>query len=89
MLLATTLIEVCSRYTRLVLVDTLTVIRHHHGKGSEEGLEVVRQLRPASVAGVHGDEGSTGSYQLDLTALEQEHLGLHGRHMGGKWDTVR
>ena len=54
----------------------LTVIRYHHGEWSKEGLEVVWQLCSASIARVHCNEGSTRSYQLDLTALKQKYLGL-------------
>jgi hypothetical protein len=34
------------------------VVGYHHGYWSEEGLEVVRQLGPARVAGIHRDKHS-------------------------------
>ena len=33
-------------------------------------LQVVRQLRPAGIARVHGDEDATGGHQAQLTPLE-------------------
>lgn len=39
-------------------------------------LEVIRQLGPASVPGVHGDEDSTGRVQRELGAFKEEHLEL-------------
>ena len=53
-----------------------TIVWDHHGEGSEESLEVVWQLSPASIARVHGDKHRTRLVQLDLTALKHESLGL-------------
>ena len=53
-----------------------TIVWDHHGKGSEESLEIVWKLSPASIARVHGDKHRTRLVQLDLTALKHESLGL-------------
>lgn len=49
-----------------------SVVGHHHGYWSEESLQVVWQFRPARIARVHGDEGRTRRYQLNLPALEHK-----------------
>ena len=38
---------------------SLTVVGNHHGDGSEECLQVVRQFGAPCVPRIHGDEGST------------------------------
>ena len=48
------------------------VVWHHHGTRPEQGFQVVRQLRPAGVARVHGDEHVAGVQQRDRRALEHE-----------------
>ena len=50
----------------LDLLDYLKV-RHHHGDAPEERLEVLGQLLPAGVAGVHGDE--EGAHRLEGDVL--------------------
>ena len=35
------------------------VVGDHHGHWSEQGLEVVRQVRPAGISRVHGGEDGT------------------------------
>lgn len=57
----------------------LTIIRNHHGKRTEEGLQVVGQLCPASIARIHRDEGGTRWHQFYLPALKHKHLGLLGQ----------
>lgn len=56
--------------------DVRTIVWDHHGEGSEESLEIVWQLSPASIAGVHGDKHRACLVQLDLTTLKQKSLGL-------------
>ena len=56
--------------------DVRTIVWDHHGEGSEESLEIVWQLSPTSIAGVHGDKHRACLVQLDLTALKQKSLGL-------------
>ena len=48
------------------------VVGYHHGNGSVQRLQVVRELRPARVPGVHGDEGGAGGLQGYLHPLEHE-----------------
>lgn len=47
-------------------------VRHHHGYGAEQRLQVVRQLRPARVPGVHRDEYAARGHQVDAVAVEHE-----------------
>mmetsp|Transcript_6230 Transcript_6230/g.12946 ORF Transcript_6230/g.12946 Transcript_6230/m.12946 type:complete len:386 (+) Transcript_6230:7525-8682(+) len=85
----------------LHLLDDLEV-RSHHRNTTEERLEVLRELLPSSVSGVHGDEEGTDGLKEDvlrvsgelevlnallLSVLDREHLlGDDGKH--GKRDTV-
>ena len=48
------------------------IVRHHHGAGPEEGLEVVGELRAPRVAGVHGDVHGARGDEPDLRVLEDE-----------------
>jgi hypothetical protein len=48
---------------------------NNHDHRSEESLQVVWQLRSASIAGVHGDVDSNGWHQLHVDVLEED-LGL-------------
>lgn len=65
------------------------IVGHHHGYGSEQGFEVVRELSASSVAWVHSDEGSTCHHQLDLSALKHEPGQLQDRdHMTGGLNQV-
>lgn len=47
-------------------------MRHSRGVPPEESLEVLGKLRPACVAGVHGDEDPHGGLQGDALIQEQE-----------------
>lgn len=55
----------------------------------KQHLEVIWELRAASIAGVHGDEGIAGGHQPDLHSFKGEHaelgsLGtLDGQHLLG------
>ena len=40
----------------------------------EEGLQVLRQFRPASIAWIHCDEETNSRRQLDLTSFKPETL---------------
>ena len=53
------------------------VVRDHHGHRPEQGLEVVRELCPSSIARVHGDEHCTGSLQSYLHPFKHEPVHLH------------
>ena len=48
------------------------VVWHHHGYGSEESFQVVRELCSSSVAWVHGDERGACVHKFDLAALKSE-----------------
>ena len=50
------------------------VIRYHHGHRTEQGLQVVRQFRSASVTWVHGDEYGAGRVESDLRPLKQQRV---------------
>lgn len=56
----------------------LTVVWHHHSKGTEESLQVVRELSAAGVPGVHGDKDGTCPNELDLSTFKHESLHLMG-----------
>mmetsp|Transcript_44095 Transcript_44095/g.42770 ORF Transcript_44095/g.42770 Transcript_44095/m.42770 type:complete len:971 (-) Transcript_44095:205-3117(-) len=53
-------------------LDDRLPIWHHHGDTPEENLEVLGQLLPPSVAGVHGDEVAAGLHQHDRLGLVGE-----------------
>lgn len=57
------------------------VVRHHHGYGPEQSLQVVRQLGSSGVTWVHGDERSARHHQLDLFALKQKLCQLDKRKL--------
>mmetsp|Transcript_23248 Transcript_23248/g.48266 ORF Transcript_23248/g.48266 Transcript_23248/m.48266 type:complete len:297 (-) Transcript_23248:5318-6208(-) len=79
----------------LDLLDDLEIGRHH-GNATEESLEVLGELLPSSVTGVHGDKERAHGLQenilgisreleilnvLLLSILDREHLlGDHGEH---------
>ena len=44
----------------------------HTAHGPDRHLQVVRQLCPASIARVHGDEDATGGHQAQLTPLKAQ-----------------
>eukprot|EP00968_Pinguiococcus_pyrenoidosus_P007308 scaffold486_cov254-Pinguiococcus_pyrenoidosus.AAC.1 len=62
----------------LDLHDDLEV-GHHHGHAAEQRLEVLRQLLPAGVAGVHRDEEAAHGLQHDVLRVARE---LEGGHAG-------
>ena len=51
------------------LTDLLQIWHDHH-HGSEESLDGLRQLCPASIARVHGDEDAHTTVHADLLALK-------------------
>ena len=55
----------------LDLRDELEV-RYHHRDGAEQRLQVVGQLRPPRVAGVHRDEGVCVGVERERRALEHK-----------------
>lgn len=59
-------------------------VRHHHRYGAEHGFQIVGQLGPAGVPGIHGDEYAARRFQADLVALEREfrQAGLKSRVNG-------
>ena len=64
------------------------VVGHHHGHGSEQGLQVVGQFGAAGIAGIHCDEDGAGLLQGDFDALENEPFRLekHARILlSGLW----
>ena len=50
------------------------VVRDHHRARAEERLEVIGELGPPGVAGVHGDEHATPVVEVELGVLEDEPL---------------
>ena len=48
------------------------VVRHHHGAGAEEHLEVVREVTSAGVARVHGYVDPAGGDERNFVAFEIE-----------------
>ncbi len=50
------------------------VIWDHHCHCSEEGFQVVGQLRTTSVAGVHCNEDIAGRFERDVGVFEEEDL---------------
>ena len=54
------------------------VVWHHHSAGTEQSLEVIRQLGSASVTGVHSDVDGTGAVQDKVGGI----LEIEGRLLG-------
>ena len=54
------------------------VVRDHHRHGAEEGLQVVGELGPPCVPGVHRDEHGARVPEAELCPLELEHRHLRG-----------
>ena len=54
------------------------IVRNHHSHISEQGLQVIWQLRTSSVTWVHGDEDVASQHELQLGALEHELLQSSG-----------
>mmetsp|Transcript_13243 Transcript_13243/g.37392 ORF Transcript_13243/g.37392 Transcript_13243/m.37392 type:complete len:381 (+) Transcript_13243:7435-8577(+) len=54
------------------------VVGNHHCHITEQCLEVVRELRAASISRVHGDEDIDCDFELQLHTLKNELLGVGG-----------